>query len=439
MKVQIDFSKTVGKMKPVHGVNNGPVTFNFMRDATALFVRAGIPYSRLHDTEGDYGCGEYVDIPAVFKVFEADPENPANYNFKMTDEYIKAIRKAGAKVIYRLGVTIENGPIKRHIYPPKDFHQWARICEGVIRHYTEGWADGMQDGVEYFEIWNEPEFYNHMWLGTHEEFYKLFKDTIIYLKKKFPNVKIGGPATGNNDKPFTEGFFKYITEGERAPLDFFSFHTYFRNPKKHVHDRFNEVRALLDKSGYKDVPIFITEWNHVNGWDHMEEEYKRVSDHTGAAFVACALCELQKTGYAIANYYDAQFGAGSSFNGLFKLARFEGHDDVQPLAPKPSFYAMEMFGDLYRLGTEAYSDAEEDVSVVAATDGTTDSFLIGRYNQTAQNNVTAVIDVKNAHGTKADIIRYRADVNDVEIETVDVIPNTITLAPYSFARIVIHN
>ena len=40
---------------------------------------------------------------------------------------------------------------------PKDFKKWAVICEHIIRHYTEGWADGFFYDMPYWEIWNEPD------------------------------------------------------------------------------------------------------------------------------------------------------------------------------------------------------------------------------------------------------------------------------------------
>ena len=79
--------------------------------------------------------------------------------FAFTDAYLKPLVEAGCKIFYRLGVTIENNwKIKAYnIYPPKDFAKWARICEHVVRHYNEGWAHGFKWGIEYWEIWNEPE------------------------------------------------------------------------------------------------------------------------------------------------------------------------------------------------------------------------------------------------------------------------------------------
>ena len=142
--IQIDFSQTVGRMKPLHGVNSGPKTKVFTYNSTPYFLEAGLPFSRLHDVEYPYGSGEFVDIHCVFPDFDADETDPASYNFALTDLYIEAILAAGTKVIYRLGESIEHAPVKRHVHPPKDFAKWARIAEHIILHYTEKY------GAEHF-------------------------------------------------------------------------------------------------------------------------------------------------------------------------------------------------------------------------------------------------------------------------------------------------
>ena len=67
------------------------------------------------------------------------------------------MQKAGTKPFYRLGQSIEHQTKKYGIYPPKDFKKWAKICEHIIRHYNEGWANGYRMGIEYWEIWNEAD------------------------------------------------------------------------------------------------------------------------------------------------------------------------------------------------------------------------------------------------------------------------------------------
>ena len=162
----------------MHGLNHGPLTGNLKYDARHLFREAGIPYTRLHDVEYPYGSGEYVDIPCIFKNFDADVEDPASYNFDLTDDYMEAITETGCKPLYRLGVSIEHPAKKRYIYPPRNYLKWAKICEHVIRHYNEGWADGFHMDIGYWEIWTEP---NHckkenplMWGGDMPEFARFY-------------------------------------------------------------------------------------------------------------------------------------------------------------------------------------------------------------------------------------------------------------------------
>ena len=136
-------------MKPLHGVNNSPAA---LRKPVQSFTDAGIPYMRTHDTMGAFGGAHYIDVPNIFRNFDADENDPESYDFAFTDAYIGNIIKSGTQIFYRLGVTIENSwDIKAYnIYPPKDFHKWARICEHIVRHYNEGWANGFHHNIEYW-------------------------------------------------------------------------------------------------------------------------------------------------------------------------------------------------------------------------------------------------------------------------------------------------
>ena len=160
--ISIDFSRSVGKMKPMHATNNGP-KYKFASDQRVTnleaFQRAGIPYARNHDASflSVYGGEHTVDVNFIFRDFDADPYDPASYDFVLTDEYLQVIELSGAKVFYRLGSKIEHWKKKYNTLPPKDFKKWAIICEHIIKHYCYGWADGFYMDIEYWEIWNEPD------------------------------------------------------------------------------------------------------------------------------------------------------------------------------------------------------------------------------------------------------------------------------------------
>ena len=143
INASIDFSKVTGSIKPLHGVNNAPEP-DCEQGYYNVLQNAGIPFVRLHDMGGHYAAARYVDIANVFPDFEKDPSDPESYDFAFTDWLIADIYRQGSEVVYRLGSSIEcEHFIKpRNIFPPADNYKWARICEGIIRHYNEGWADG---------------------------------------------------------------------------------------------------------------------------------------------------------------------------------------------------------------------------------------------------------------------------------------------------------
>ena len=153
--VKLDLSKSEKAIKPMHAGGQPPVTSQATDTFFHYLTEAGIPYSRLHDVGGAFGNGKYVDIPNIFRDFSADENDPASYEFTFTDLLLAQLDKAGVEPYYRLGVTIENAAhVKSYwIAPPTDYAKWARIAEHIIRHYTEGWADGFHYKITYWEIW----------------------------------------------------------------------------------------------------------------------------------------------------------------------------------------------------------------------------------------------------------------------------------------------
>ena len=201
MNITVNFEKITGKIKPMHGVGQPP--YYESGKHMHYLSEAGIPCSRLHDVGGVYGAGRFVDIHNIFRDFDADETIPESYDFTFTDKLITSLIENNVKPFFRLGETIENDYNTKayYIYAPKDYEKWARICEHIIRHYNEGWADGFHYGIEYWEIWGEPEGHKHgqhgpLWIGTKEEFFRLYEVTSNHLKKCFgDSIKIGGYST----------------------------------------------------------------------------------------------------------------------------------------------------------------------------------------------------------------------------------------------------
>src|SRR4051794_26454485 len=151
-EISVDCSKVIGTIRPLHGGNDGPIQFGGLVDLSAFHRELGIPYVRLHDCR--WPNGDVVDLHVVFPDSKADPALAESYVFGPTDDCIAAVLRTGARVVYRLGESIEHTPRQYHVHPPADYDRWAAACVGIIRHYNEGWAQGSRAGIQYWEIWN---------------------------------------------------------------------------------------------------------------------------------------------------------------------------------------------------------------------------------------------------------------------------------------------
>ena len=386
--IRINFSKTTSAIKPLHGINNSPITYGHdlpeLRDA-------GIPFVRLHDACGLFGGTRFVDVPNVFPDFEADPDDPDSYDFAFTDAYLKGLTSSGLKIFYRLGVTIENHyTVKAYrIHPPLDFDKWARICAGIIRHYNQGWAQGFHYGIAYWEIWNEPEN-PPMWTGTREQYFELYRVAANYLKAQFPRIKVGGYGgcgfyAVNRKSPsdfeksfvsFFEAFLAYVTAPDTAaPLDFFSWHLYTTDPHEiTVHAEY--VSRTLLQHGLRDTESIFNEWN-VTDWK-SPDRYDAMKEMPGATFVAAAFCLMQKSPIDKAMYYDAL--PTRAFCGLYYFPSQR---------VTKTYHAFKAFNELYKAGTAVACSGEEAQGIyVCAAKGTNGGGAVLIVNRSAeQQNV----------------------------------------------------
>jgi xylan 1,4-beta-xylosidase len=352
VEIRVDPGCSLGPIKPLHGVNNGPISQGGLTDCSEAYREAGFPFVRLHDCE--WPNPFRVDVPKIFPRFEADPDDPANYLFKNTDELIEAIYRTGAEPIYRLGVSIEHMPDKLFAVPPKDFEKWADICIHIIRHYNEGWAGGAHYGIRYWEIWNEPDGRDCMWYGgTAGDYYRLYVTASKRIKAACPDILVGGyAATSVHNEEYVRGFLQACREAG-APLDFFSWHQYSQGSNVEVFPAAaRQAQAYLREYGYPDALSICDEWNYMAGQDHWElrgktdpesallrrEYFGRQRNMVGASFCAAVLAEWQNSPLDAAAYYDAQ--PHMQYCGLFDL--FE--------VRQKTFFAFKAFGELYRLG-----------------------------------------------------------------------------------------
>ncbi len=419
--VHIDYQKPLGPMKIMHSVNNAPVG-NRERGAKNMsnfryFEEAGIPYCRNHDASFYSGYeGEYiVDVHRIFRNFDADVNDPASYDFEYTDIYVKNVESVGAHTFYRLGSRIEHGK-EFGTLPPKDYFKYAQICEHIIRHYTEGWADGFTYDMEYWEIWNEPDNLRSCWGGPIEEFYKFFLIMFKHLKSCFPHLKIGGPAlTHSWHDEINHALFDLLRDNGLM-LDFYSFHGYNHNPHE-VTDNAQNAYDLLCEYGWQDhTELILNEWNYIQDWRGDDYIYSIhvIKDNGGfkaSSFIAATMAVGQSSRVDHMMYYDAMPG---TWNSMF---------DTYFLTPMKGYYPFKMFGQMYRMGEQisAASDDNDVYAVAARGDGMMGvmATYFDNDDNAPEKEMTVVLDHLPADGMKTveyylldaehDMVLYRTD------------------------------
>lgn len=411
--ITIDAGQPAGRIRSLLGVNRGPLTWpRAPGEAAASHIenyrRFGISFIRTHDFYGP------TDWHVIFPRWDADPAAEASYDFRSSDERLRAIFENGFACFYRLGTSwkgrrpepINDPPGTRrdtsgrvtHVAERADFQKWAEICVQTARHYTAGWNGGFTFPIEYWEIWNEPDLAAQFWTGTPEQYYALYEEAARALKAFNPRLKVGGPAcTGALRMPYVERFLRYCAE-RRVPLDFFSWHSYGGrdefNPYQFRRDA-ERIRRALDTAGFRQAENIVTEWN--------AGIQQRLFSHTpaGAAFYASTLACLLDAGVDHAFQY-----CGDRHPGL-------GLHDLRTGEPKISAFAFAAWKQLLETPERiaATGSDQHGYNVVAGRASTERrvQILISDYQSAEQSFRLRAVNLPWPSDTRVGIKRWLLD------------------------------
>ena len=80
-----------------------------------------------------------------------------------------------------------------HCSPPKDIARWVELVTRSVEHWIDRY--GLAEVREWrFEVWNEPNLVPHFWTGTKTEYFELYEQTVLAIKRIDPELKVGGPV-----------------------------------------------------------------------------------------------------------------------------------------------------------------------------------------------------------------------------------------------------
>ena len=276
-----------------------------------------------------------------------------------------------------------------------------------------------------------------MWLGTKEEYFRLYEVTANHLKSCFgDSIKVGGYASCGfgacDDDPdcvgfpetctrrehwfihFAHEFLAYISSEEhKAPLDFFSWHSYDQ-PEKAIRAA-NYCRRLLAKYGFDHVEDFLNEWNPT-------PDAVLRSTPLAASRALAMMLGMQKTRVDMLMYYDARIGA-SQYGGMFNPDTY---------APYLTYYAFMAFNELYKLKNEVFTESDDkDVYVGGASGGKRKCLLIAN---TSEEDKVIDLELRGVDPSDCEIVML-SDVYSYSPTGKTLKDNKLQLPSNSFAQI----
>lgn len=277
----------------------GPGRSNVPGNHVQKFQETGIRYMRTHD----YAIA--FDYHIIFPDTSKSATDPAAYNFHTTDSCIADIINAGGKVYYRLGESYEMN--HEHAFPPANKEKFADVCLQIIRHYNEGWNNGFYYGLDYFEVWNEPDIVE-FWSGTVNDYIETYAAVAQKIKLYDASIHVGGPAISNIfNESFTGAFLDSVV-AQHLPLDFFSYHLYYYPNPYYFKTVNGYAYEKLQERGLDSVELINSEWNPYLFSFETYSEYG-MNDPLNAAGTASALAYMQESTigkmfrYAFDNYW----------------------------------------------------------------------------------------------------------------------------------------
>ena len=348
MKIKVNFNESCGIIRNINGGNLGPKLHGRKHSPATEkpFAELRLPLTLLHDAPLDNPGCRLVDIQHIFGNIKADSNNPDNYYFIQTDDYIRNILDCGTQIVYRLGTSIEHSIKNYFTFPPEDFNKWTDVALHIIRHYNEGWANGFHWDIRYWQIWNEADGHPNMWAGDEDEYFKLYEISAKAIKKEFPHLKVGGPSScklAGWTERFTERFLEYCRE-HNAPLDFFGWHCYSNTPERLMREP-AEARKLLDSYGFTETELFLTEWRYIPDMEDTkcDEFDRRMSGVESGAVNAAVLTSWQDSPLDMGFFYTTTILYNSIFN---------RRSEIQPGLYYPFYFFAQMQDYKHRVKAE---------------------------------------------------------------------------------------
>ncbi|MGH7225150.1 MAG: GH39 family glycosyl hydrolase [Gemmataceae bacterium] len=234
---------------------------------------------------------------------------------------------------------------KGNVTPPRDYAKWADLIKRLVSHWVDRY------GIEevrswYFEVWNEPDL-DAFWKGKQVDYFKLYQYTAAAIKGVDAQLRVGGPATANDE--WVPDFLEFC-DTNKLPSDFVSTHHYPTDalgkpgddtetelsdaPRDVLIQRVQKMRAAVG-----DKLLCYTEWCSSSNpfFPFHDEPY-------AAAFLFKNMLDVADmvhcySWWTFSDIFEENYFSSTPFHGSFGLQTIHG-------IAKPSYRAMQLLHGL---------------------------------------------------------------------------------------------
>ena len=249
--------------RPLNGVGGipGPVAaYPQFPDMTPVWAEAHVTLVRSFDWISRLDTRN--NPQSLFPDWDADPTDPLSYNFAATDDWVDAVHRIGADVLFTIASAIPQNKL-----PALDVGTYGVVVEHIVRHYAKGWANGPAKPVRRFEFGDQPDLGPLHFDGPAQAFYEMYEAFVNAVTRVDESLTLGGPSLAfplNPDAPLREGFLEFVRE-RGLRLDFFSFLWFVDASRDPLEFRFvaAELRSLLDRHGFAGTRLVLSYWNYL--------------------------------------------------------------------------------------------------------------------------------------------------------------------------------
>jgi xylan 1,4-beta-xylosidase len=308
-------------------------------------------------------CGfRYIRFHGILSddmgVYQEDKQGNAVYNWQYIDKLYDFLLSIKVKPFIELSfmpnaLKSSEQTIfwwKGNVSQPVSYEKWAELIKQMVKH-LEGRYGRKEVASWYFEVWNEPNL-AQFFVGTQNDYFKLYQITANAIKSIYPGYRVGGPATAGS-KWITE-LITYCAE-HQTPIDFIATHEYgvdglgldvagtklvrLRDDPDNIIKKVQIIKEQISKSVYPKLELHMTEWN--SSWapkDPFHQTYQQ------AAYVLNTLKGTEGlanslTYWTFTDIFEESGPVIYPFGGSFGLINFQG-------IKKPVYYAYQFLNEL---------------------------------------------------------------------------------------------